>query len=134
MMASLALSIEAADSWPSLEPAIGGSEGGGDLGKLGEGGEGGGGKGGEGDGGGEGSRGGEGSGGLGGRGAAVSPLLSLALASRRRCLAQTTLRLLTLLDPYPLDPQHLAARAEDLQGTPWLQVSVAQLQRTMQCT
>ena len=132
MMASLALSIEAADSWPSLEPAIGGGEsgegggvgeGGGDLGSVGEGV---GGEGGEGNGGGEGDGGGEGSGGLGGRGAAVSPMLSLALASRRRCLAQTTLRLLTLLDPYPLDPQHLAARAEDLQGTPWLQASVAQ--------
>ena len=68
------------------------------------------------------------------RGAAVSSMLSLALASRRRGLAQTTLRLLTLLDPYPLDPQHLAARAEDLQGTAWLQASVAQAPRTMQCT
>ena len=75
-----------------------------------------------------------GGGGLGGRGAAVSSVLSLALASRRRGLAQTTLRLLTLLDPYPLDPQHLAARAEDLQGTPWLQASVAQAPRTMQYT
>ena len=64
----------------------------------------------------------------------MSSMLSLALASRRRGLAQTTLRLLTLLDPYPLDPQHLAARTEDLQTPPWLQARIAQAPRTVPCT
>ena len=55
----------------------------------------------------------------------------VSLADRQRKVAQTTLLLLTLLEPYPFAPQTRASRPDDLQGATWRQASTPLLRHVL---